>query len=65
MLTSQLPDIGDALQSCLDLVLRWIVARICDGNTQCLLKVLELYTAILDMLIECVRSPLLNLSLNG
>lgn len=49
MLLAQLPDLSEAALSCLDLLLRWAALRICDANTQCLLKVLELCRALLDL----------------
>lgn len=48
LLLMQLPDIADAAVSCLDLLLRWAVLRLCDANTQCLLKVLDLCKALFD-----------------
>ena len=50
----QLPDIADAAVSCLDLLLRWAVLRLCDANTQCLLKVLDLCKALFDVCQEMV-----------
>ena len=47
---------AQALLSALDLVLRWLVLRICEGHMQCLLKVLELTRALLDALYDHVRS---------
>ena len=49
MLLGQLPDIPEAAVSNLDLLLRWAVLRMCDGNTQCLLKVLEMCKALLEL----------------
>lgn len=49
LLLIQLPDITDAAVSCLDLLLRWAVLRLCDANTQCLLKVLDLCKALFDV----------------
>ncbi|KAL3133794.1 hypothetical protein ABBQ32_008271 [Trebouxia sp. C0010 RCD-2024] len=49
LLLMQLPDIADAAVSCLDLLLRWAVLRLCDANTQCLLKVLDLCKALFDV----------------
>ncbi|KAL0028272.1 hypothetical protein WJX79_006476 [Trebouxia sp. C0005] len=49
LLLMQLPDIADAAVSCLDLLLRWAALRLCDANTQCLLKVLDLCKALFDV----------------
>ncbi|KAL0039701.1 hypothetical protein WJX77_005628 [Trebouxia sp. C0004] len=49
LLLMQLPDVADAAVSCLDLLLRWAVLRLCDANTQCLLKVLDLCKALFDV----------------
>jgi len=54
LLLMQLPDIADAAVSCLDLLLRWAVLRLCDANTQCLLKVLDLLKALFDVCQEMV-----------
>ncbi len=54
LLLMQLPDIADAAVSCLDLLLRWAVLRLCDANTQCLLKVLDLCKALFDVCQEMV-----------
>ena len=40
--------------SCMDLLLRWVVIRVCDANTQCLLKVLDLATALFKLMISKV-----------
>ncbi len=56
----QLPDVADAAVSCLDLLLRWAVLRLCDANTQCLLKVLDLCKALFDVcqeMVSCHGSP--------
>ena len=50
----QLPDIAEAAVSCLDLLLRWAVLRLCDANTQCLLKVLDLCKALFETCQEMV-----------
>lgn len=39
MLVEALPGLGDEAVSCLDLLLRWAVVRISEGNTQLLVKV--------------------------
>jgi len=39
----------------LDLLLRWVVLRVCEGNTQCLLRILELASRLLDSLYDQVR----------
>ena len=49
MLLAQLPDLSEAALSSLDLLLRWAALRICDANTQSLLKVLEMCRALLDL----------------
>lgn len=54
LLLQQLPDVADAAVSCLDLLLRWAVLRLCDANTQCLLKVLDLCTALFAVCQEMV-----------
>ena len=43
---------GEAVLSCLDLLLRWAVIRLCDprGNTTSLLKVLDMCKALLEFL---------------
>ena len=46
----------DAAVSCLDLLLRWAVLRLCDANTQCLLKVLELCKAMFAVCQEMVSA---------
>ena len=64
LLLMQLPDIADAAVSCLDLLLRWAVLRLCDANTQCLLKVLDLCKALFDVcqdmvsLLKAIRQPM-------
>lgn len=40
--------------SCMDLLLRWVVVRVCDANTQCLLKVLDLVKALFTLMISKV-----------
>ena len=52
MLLSQLEGLRREVLSCLDLLLRWAVLRICDANTQCLLKVLDLTKALFTLAIE-------------
>ena len=54
LLLMQLPDVAEAAVSCLDLLLRWAVLRLCDANTQCLLKVLDLCKALFDVCQEMV-----------
>ena len=56
LLLQQLPDVADAAVSCLDLLLRWAVLRLCDANTQCLLKVLELCKALFAICQEMVSN---------
>ncbi len=56
MLQCALADDFEAVLAALDLVLRWIVLRMCEGNTQALLKVCELARALLDALYEHVRA---------
>ena len=55
VLLGQLDDVGEAVISCLDLLLRWLVYRICDANTQCLLKVLHLTKALFALCASSVR----------
>ena len=43
--------------SCMDLLLRWAVVRICDANTQCLLKVLDLVKELFNLMISKVPPP--------
>lgn len=38
--------------SCMDLLLRWVVIRICDTNTQALLRVLDLTKALFNLMIS-------------
>ena len=51
--------------SCMDLLLRWVVIRICDANTQALLRILDLTKALFNLMISkasfsCLDSRLLN-----
>lgn len=55
MLQSALADDFDAVLAALDLVFRWIVLRLCEGNMQALLKVCELTRSLLDAMYENVR----------
>ena len=59
MLLGQLADIPEAAVSNLDLLLRWAVLRMCDGNTQCLLKVLEMCKALLELCQQMVGGGVL------
>ncbi len=46
---------GDLLPEgieCLDIIFRWSVVRICEGNTQVLVRVLEMLRSILDSLLR-------------
>ena len=52
-LTAQL---SEAVLGALDLLLRWIVLRVCEGNTQCLLRVLEFASRLLDELYDQARA---------
>ena len=56
MLSEALPRMLEAVEASLDLILRWVVLRVCDGNTQCLLRVLDLARQLLDLLGDVVRS---------
>jgi hypothetical protein len=56
MLLSALADDFDAVLAALDLVFRWVVLRLCEGNMQALVKVCELTNALLNTLYENVRS---------
>ena len=38
VLSSRLATDWDSLQSCLDLLLLWVAARICEANTSCLVR---------------------------
>jgi len=45
---------GDLLPegiACLDIIFRWAIVRICEGNTQVLVRVLEMLRSILDSLL--------------
>ena len=57
MLLSQLDSMQSQVISCLDLLLRWIVLRICDANTSCLLKVFELSKGLIAMMVSQVSPP--------
>jgi hypothetical protein len=61
MILRQLGELPKEAMSCMDLLLRWLVVRICDANTQCLLKVLDLTKALFLLMIDQVRSPRLHL----
>ncbi|GER25405.1 microtubule organiziation 1 family protein [Striga asiatica] len=50
MLQKALPSMGREFVEVLDIILRWIVLRICESNTSCLLKVLEFLPELLDVL---------------
>ena len=54
MLLSALTEDFDALLAALDLVFRWVVLRLCEGNMQALVKVCELTNALLNALYENV-----------
>eukprot|EP00899_Mesostigma_viride_P007986 jgi/Mesvir1/17189/Mv07609-RA.2 len=45
-----LPTHLDAMESCLDLLLKWAVLRICEGNTTSLTKTLDFLSELLDAL---------------
>ncbi len=53
-LTKCCPQLNDAVLGALDLLLRWVVLRVCEGNTQCLLRILELASRLLDSLYDQV-----------
>jgi len=53
----QLGDVPKEAMSCMDLLLRWLVLRMCDANTQCLLKVLDLTKALFTLMVDQVRPP--------
>jgi cytoskeleton-associated protein 5 len=38
--------------ACLDIIFRWAIVRICEGNTQVLVRVLEMLRSILDALLR-------------
>ena len=50
--------LNEAVLGALDLLLRWVVLRVCEGNTQCLLRILELAGRLLDNLYDQVRRDL-------
>ena len=52
VILSQLGELPREAMSCMDLLLRWLVVRICDANTQCLLKVLDLTKALFQLMID-------------
>lgn len=52
MLMSCLPQLFAETQASLDLLLRWFVLRICDGNSQSLIKVLETTRSVLQALAD-------------
>lgn len=54
VLLTQLPGLRREVMSCMDLLLRWLVLRICEANTQCLLKVLDLTKALLELMVDQV-----------
>jgi hypothetical protein len=54
MLLSALAEDFDAVLAALDLVFRWVVLRLCEGNMQALVKVCELTNALLNALYENV-----------
>lgn len=56
MLLSALAEDFDAVLAALDLVFRWVVLRLCEGNMQALVKVCELTNALLNTLYENVSS---------
>ena len=56
LLAASLPAEIPAIISCLDLLLLWVCARICDANMSCLLKVLGLARSLLLQLREQVRN---------
>ena len=55
VIISQLDSLQNEAMSCMDLLLRWIVIRICDANTQCLLRVLDLTKALFNLMASKVR----------
>jgi hypothetical protein len=56
MLLSALAEDFNAVLAALDLVFRWVVLRLCEGNMQALVKVCELTNALLNALYENVSS---------
>ena len=56
LLAACLPAEAPAVVACLDLLLTWICARICDANMSCLLKVLALTRSLLLQLREQVQT---------
>lgn len=47
-LMASLSELLEEVQASLDLIFRWAVLRICDGNMQCLVKVLEMCKVLLE-----------------
>ena len=54
VLLTQLSGLEDEVMSCMDLLLRWVVLRMCDANTQCLLKVQEVTKALFTVMAQQV-----------
>ncbi|KAK9814323.1 hypothetical protein WJX72_004049 [[Myrmecia] bisecta] len=52
MILQQLPELSDAVLASLDLLFKWVAMRVCDGNTQSLLKILELCQELFNFLID-------------
>ena len=55
MILNQSNELEKEIMSCMDLLLQWIVARICEANTSCLLKVLDLLGKLFDIMINQVN----------
>ena len=51
-LSSVVPHLIPEAISCLDLIFRWAVVRVCEGNTQTLVRVLEMLRVLLDGLAD-------------
>lgn len=52
VLLTQLNSLEAEVMSCMDLLLRWVVLRMCDANTQCLLKVLDVTKALFTLMAD-------------
>lgn len=57
LLTAQIEPLAREVMSCMDLLLRWVVLRICEANTQCLLKVLDVTKALFALMLEQASLP--------
>ena len=56
LLGSRLEAEADAFQACMDLILQWVAARVCEANTAALLAVLGFTRALLLQLTSQARA---------